>query len=77
LVVERVNCVCGGWDRSSAVADLAEENDNYSVARGVKELLLRAVQRWLKLCCSRRTQTCARELHCCFAAFLTIPFLLS
>jgi len=42
LVVERVNCVCGGWDRSSAVANLAEENDNYSVARGVKEMLLKA-----------------------------------
>jgi len=38
LVVGRVNYVCGGWDGSSAVADLAEKNDNYSVARGVKEL---------------------------------------
>ena len=38
LAVGRVNCVCGGWDGSGAVADLAEENDNYSVAGGVKEL---------------------------------------
>ena len=37
LAVGKVNCVCGGWDGSGAVADLAEEN-NYSVAGGVKEL---------------------------------------
>ena len=38
LVVGRVNCGCGSWDGSGAAADLAEENDNYSVAGGFKEL---------------------------------------
>jgi hypothetical protein len=34
----KVNCVCGSWDGSGAVANLAEKNDNYSIAGGVKEL---------------------------------------